>query len=150
MKKERSCNVRVVHKVSHRTRLKVDKKHRQPENLHRMKRQVEKAEGVQHVEVNERTGSLIVHHHEGAHIPGHLNNAISELVCECVEVAIECVEPELGPLAMIISKLLPVAEKANPNIDKLILPVGLIALGFVGGFHAKVVIAKLPKLLPFV
>lgn len=155
MTKKKSCVVHVAHRVSHRTRFKVDKRHRTPQNLGRIKEALERAHGVDQVHVNEKTGSVTVQHGTGAEVSGRCHEILSELMCECVEVAVEAVEPELGPFAAIFTKLLPMASHSAKNgtgEKSMITPVSLIALGFFGGLHFRALIVKLPlaEFLPFV
>jgi hypothetical protein len=56
----------VVHTGPHRIRLRLDRDHRRPEQLSQLRHALRGQPGVRDVEVNETTGSVLIHHAPGA------------------------------------------------------------------------------------
>ncbi len=66
MTKKLTVNSRgVTHHSENRTRLRLPKNQREKHKLNNVKKRLEKVPGVQAVEVNERTGSILVHSRTG-------------------------------------------------------------------------------------
>ncbi len=78
-------------KTHGRIRMRLDKDHRSPEDIARLKAQLEQDERVKEVVVNERTGSVTVKHHTGHDGHDILHKALQEAEL-ITEVALE-VEP---------------------------------------------------------
>lgn len=80
-------------KTTGRIRMRLDRQHRSPDNLARLKTQLEQDERVSEVVINERTGSVTVKHAHGHDGHGLLAKALKE--AELVtEVALEIEPPE--------------------------------------------------------
>lgn len=142
MNKQKSCTIHIAHQVSHRTRFKVDKKHRTPQNLAKIKHTLESTDGVDQVHINQQTGSVTVHHGTDPEVSTKCHKVLSELMCECVEVAVEAMEPELGPFALILAKVLPSAAESGKG--SMVMPIALLAIGIFGGFQIRALLPKLP------
>ncbi len=79
----------VAHHLPHRTRLRVPKEHRTKGQLENMADALRKAPGVQSVDVNHRTGSILVHHHEHPSIFNTFEKTIEESSGELFEALVE-------------------------------------------------------------
>lgn len=79
----------VAHHLPHRTRLRVPKEHRTKGKLENMADALRKAPGVQSVDVNHRTGSILVHHHEHPSILNTFEKTIEESSGELLEALVE-------------------------------------------------------------
>jgi copper chaperone CopZ len=85
----------VVHCTERRTRLRVPRKHRKPEELKEAKHAIQKVPGVESVEINPKTGSILVQHEPvpgiigdiGAAIEAHLPELMAALLLPEVEGA---------------------------------------------------------------
>jgi copper chaperone CopZ len=127
----------VAHHSAHRTRLRLPKLHRQKHKLNAVKKRLEKVPGVREVEVNERTGSILVHHDEAKE--GALESfgsAIEEVALEAFEALLD-LEGETVPGLSIISNTL--KERLSGLDTRVASATGnwfdlktLVPLGFVG------------------
>lgn len=59
-------SLQLVHRLPHRTRIRVPRSHRTPEIMRAVRESLLSVPGVQRVEVNTTTGSLLLHHGGGA------------------------------------------------------------------------------------
>jgi copper chaperone CopZ len=130
----------VKHHMPHRTRIKVPRNHRDSHKLNAVKKELENVPGVQNVEVNFRTGSVVVHHDERADslilIGSAIENICEELFSEIL--AVEEIEfPGLSVVAQVIHKVLSkadlkVAEGTQNVLDlKMIVPLLFFGAGIV-------------------
>lgn len=148
----RKCAVELAHKLDHRTRFRVSKKHRSDGNIDRMKTAMEETPGVTGVSVNYNTGSILVHHDEETHVSEAVSSALQSIFCECAELALEELAPGAVPLWEVGQRLLP---KQGIFRSDLVVPVGLVVIGFYSGWQASALVkgftwARLRSLLFFV
>ena len=76
----------VVHRTKHRTRLRVPKKYRKQAELHQLKTNIEQIPGVQSVEVNDQTGSVLIHHEETEGLFEQIGEALQESAPELLSL----------------------------------------------------------------
>ena len=67
----------LVHHLPHRTRFRVSHRHRDEGAVRRIRDSVMSVAGVKSVEVNERTGSVLVHHEERAAVVDNVSEALT-------------------------------------------------------------------------
>jgi hypothetical protein len=73
--------IRLVHRTPARFRLRVPAAQRTPEHLEQLRQQLQSTPGVRRAEINRETGSILVHHDEGAVVEDLLEKAgLSEQV----------------------------------------------------------------------
>lgn len=129
----------VAHHVAHRTRLRVPKSHRTPHKMDKAADALRKTPGVNHVEVNHRTGSILVHHDEHPGILESVEKTLEESSTELLEALVEGGNPEVLGLAVgfhLISNLFSSADqkvsKATNNLvdAKTIAPLAFLVAGF--------------------
>lgn len=130
----------VTHHLPHRTRLRVPREHRDPETLKKLHTKLKKTEGVSDVEINPRTGSVLIHHDEDPAILNNVGNAIDEVAGELFEaiLAAEGIEiPGLSIFAHVIRERLSdmdnrLAVATNNVIDlKMLVPVAFFGAGII-------------------
>src|SRR5579883_3531902 len=87
----------LAHHLPHRTRYRVAKGHRGEASVKRIRDSVLAVPGVNSVEVNERTGSVLVHHEERSGILESLSVALSgigeDIFEEIIDTSIEEIVP---------------------------------------------------------
>ena len=69
----------MAHHLPHRTRLRVPDVHRGKKTMRQLNESLLKVPGVKSVKVNERTGSIVVHHDEDHRMLEAMGEAISNL-----------------------------------------------------------------------
>ncbi|HEY9678761.1 MAG TPA: cation transporter [Drouetiella sp.] len=130
----------VKHHLPHRTRIKVPNDHRDPGKMDAVKNQLQALPGVQAVEVNHRTGSVVVHHDERSDTLELMGTAIESICDELFEeiLAVEEIEfPGLSVVAQVIRNFLSkadikVAEGTQNVVDlKMIVPLLFFGAGVV-------------------
>jgi hypothetical protein len=130
----------VKHHLPHRTRIKLPRGHRDAETITKIQRSIEKASGVKSVEVNARTGSVLIHHQEDPEILSNVGNAIDEVASELFEaiLAAEGIEiPGLSIFAHVIRESLSkldnrLAVATSNLIDlKMLLPLAFFGAGVI-------------------
>jgi hypothetical protein len=128
----------IAHHLPHRTRLRLPKGHRDPATLKRVHEKLKKTAGVSHVEINERTGSVVIHHDEDPVILENVSNALEDVCEELFEavLAAEGIEiPGLSIVAHIIRESLAhvdnrLAAATNNVIDlKMLVPIAFFGAG---------------------
>src|SRR5437016_5420740 len=92
----------VVHQSKHRTRLRVPKTYRHGEHMHHVRKRIEDVPGVRSVEVNQETGSLLIHHDERPNL------------LEDITLVLEESAPEL-----LACMLLPGAEEGEIGLEMI-------------------------------
>ncbi len=130
----------VKHHLPHRTRLKVPRHHRDEETLNAVKNQLEDIPGVKSVQVNIRTGSVVVDHDERDDTVELMGEAIQNIAEDLFNelLLVEEVElPGLSIVAHLIRKSLAkadnkVAEETSNVIElKIIVPLLFFGAGVV-------------------
>src|SRR5579883_1353009 len=97
--------VGVVHKTARRTRLRVPRKYRRAHELQRVSRAIEVVPGVQSVEINPQTGSMLVKHEAKHDILFDIGAAIGEVAPDLLAALVApCFAEEAE--ASLVSKLL--------------------------------------------
>lgn len=126
----------VSHHLPHRTRLRVSKHKRKSRSLKQVQDKLAKVPGVSGVEVNERTGSILVHHEEDNNVLELLGTALEEVAGDLFETSLEVEEAEVPGLSIIahaVKKQMglldtSVATATGNMIDlKTVVPLGLLA-----------------------
>lgn len=130
----------VRHHLPHRTRIKVPRHHRSKHTMEAVKKQLEYVPGVKHVEVNHRTGSVVVHHDERSDTLELMGTAIENIAEDLFHelLAVEEVEfPGLSVIAQLIRNTLSkadsrVALETRNMVDlKMIVPLLFFGAGIV-------------------
>jgi copper chaperone CopZ len=144
----------VTHHSANRTRLRLPKHHRQKHKLSTVKKRLEKVPGVKEVEINERTGSILVHHEDASENSlENIGNAIEEVAMEAFEALLD-IEEESVPGLSILSHLLKknlseadtkVASATNNMFDlKTLVPLGFLGLALFKLAKDKALLAEVP------
>jgi hypothetical protein len=128
----------VAHHLPHRTRLRLAKHHRKAKTLAAVQARLKKVPGVKDVEINERTGSVLVHHEENHNVLELMGTALEEVATDLFEAVLEVEEAEVPGLSIAahmlksrFSKLDTSLANATSNaVDlKAIVPLALLGLG---------------------
>jgi hypothetical protein len=130
----------LAHHLPHRTRYRVSSRHRNEKAVHRIRDSVLSVAGVKSVEINDRTGSVLVHHDETPGILDALAGALDavgeDLFDEIIESGINEVIPGGSVFAHLIRQRIGradslVAELTNNLLDlKMLLPICFLGAGF--------------------
>ena len=109
----------VVHRSKHRTRLRVPRRYRKSTNLHEVKSELEKIPGIQSVEVNEETGSVLIHHDETPQLLDKVSQALDEAAPELLACMLmpgaEELEVGIGVVSKLFQSLFASPEHAVPG-----------------------------------
>ena len=129
----------LAHHLPHRTRYRVARKHRDEASVRRIRDSVLAVPGVKSVEVNDRTGSVLVHHEERSGILDSLSAALGGVGEDIFEEIIDTGLDEIVPGGSIIAHLIKqrvgsanssVAQLTNNMVDlKMLLPMGFLTAG---------------------
>jgi copper chaperone CopZ len=134
----------------------VPKSHRHGRSLAKVKDSLKKVPGVKDVEVNERTGSILVHHDEGANTLESIGAALQEVASELFDVLLEVEEDEIPGLSSIGKLVKSQVEKADTKIAratdnwvdlKMVVPIGFLVAGITKAIQDGALLAEIP---PFV
>ncbi len=143
----------VTHHVPHRTRYRLASHHRNEETVNRLHESLKKVPGVNKVEFNDRTGSLLVHHDEISGMVTKLDGVCNEIATDLFEelVGEEMIMfPEVSLLAQLIGKRFSrinqyLARRTQNYIDlKMLLPLLLAAAGFYQLSKEKGLLSQVP------
>src|SRR5581483_8460965 len=106
-KSPKSANplVRIRHQVPGRTRIKLHKRHKK-EHARLVREKLLSVPGVERVDYNERTGSMIVHHHDHPEMSGTITATAGELANTLVGLVAEAEQAELAGLLLLAGMLL--------------------------------------------
>jgi hypothetical protein len=128
----------VLHHLPSRTRYRIARRHRTEEMVAQIRDQVATVPGVKAVEVNERTGSVFVHHEERADILNAIGGALSAVADDLFEEGLEA-EIEPVPGLSLLAKVLKsragkfdelLSEKTDNLIDfKMLVPMLFLGAG---------------------
>jgi hypothetical protein len=128
----------VAHHLAHRTRFRIPKQHRAPQHMERVATALRKAPGVRHVEVNHRTGSILVHHDEHPDILQTVEKTLEESSGELLEALVEGGSPQILGLTLglhLLGNLFSsaddkLADATGSAVDlRTIAPIAFLALG---------------------
>jgi hypothetical protein len=129
--------VQVEHRLPHRTRIRMPKVHRTPGKMEKMGERLRKIEGVQGVEVDHRTGSILLKHNND---PGIIERLMVSLE-EAGDLFLSVVIDEEGPNSEISKVSLFLKETlgtANSNVSRstrgfidlrMMVPLGFLGAG---------------------
>ena len=129
----------VTHHVPHRTRYKLASHHRNDEIVNQLHKSLNKVTGVNKIEYNDRTGSLLVHHDEIPGIVNTLGSVFDEIAFDLFEeIANEeiAIAPGTSLFAYLIGKRFAgvnnyLAHKTSNYFDlKMLLPLLFLGAGF--------------------
>lgn len=126
----------IKHHLPHRTRIKLPDGHRNAATLKLVEDSVKNLPGVKSVDVNHRTGSLLIHHDERSDILPAVNTAVEEVAGEIFEALLEMegvAIPGLPILAHLLGKGLGSINTSFSDVTrnlvdlKVVLPAGFLA-----------------------
>jgi hypothetical protein len=130
----------VAHHLPHRTRLRLPRGHRDAATIAKVHKTISETAGVSAVEINARTGSVLIHHDEDPEVLNKVGDALEEVAGELFEaiLAAEGIElPGLSIIAHVIRESMShvdnrLAVATNNLIDlKMLVPVGFFAAGVI-------------------
>jgi copper chaperone CopZ len=130
----------VKHHLPHRTRLKMPTEHRDPHTLNKVKESLKKVPGVKDVQVNERTGSVLVEHDERDDMLESVGEALNDVAGELFEAVLEASEIEVPGLSIFAHLIRTNLSKADTDVAvatnnlldlKMLVPMILLGAGFV-------------------
>ncbi len=130
----------VAHHLPHRTRLRLPRGHRDAATIAKLHKTISDTKGVQSVEINSRTGSVLIHHDEDPEVLNKVGDALEEVAGELFEAILEAegVEiPGLSIIAHVIRESLShvdnhLANATNNLIDlKMLVPVSFFGAGVI-------------------
>ena len=149
----------LAHHLPHRTRYRVGKKHRNETSVKRIRDSVMAVPGVKSVEVNDRTGSVLVHHEERSGMLDALSAALGGVGEDIFEELIETSIEEIVPGGSIIAHLIKqrvgsvnasVAGLTNNVVDlKMLLPMGFLTAGIIQASRNRNWFAQVPAWVLF-
>ena len=135
MPRTEHSSVKVVHRLPHRTRIKMPKVHRTPAKMEKMGERLRQIEGVKGVEVDHRTGSILLKHNED---PGIIESLMLSLE-DAGDLFLSVMMEEEGPeseLSVVSKFLKETLGSANANVSRstrgFIDLRMLVPLGFLG------------------
>jgi len=143
----------VAHHSATRTRFRVPKAHRHGKTLTKVKDRLKKVPGVKDVEVNERTGSILVHHDERENTIESLGEAVQEVCSELFDVFMAIEEEEIPGLSSVGRLVKSQVERADTKIAKAtdnwvdlktIVPLGFLGAGIYKAIIDGALIAEVP------
>ncbi|MBS1993143.1 MAG: hypothetical protein JSS86_20300 [Cyanobacteria bacterium SZAS LIN-2] len=108
--------VKVVHRLPHRTRIRMPKVHRTPGKMEKMGDRLSKIEGVKGVSVDHRTGSILLEHHEDPSFIEGLMASLEEAGDLFLSVMMEDSGPE-SELSIVSRFLKDTLGSANANVS---------------------------------
>lgn len=136
-----SSAVKVVHALPHRTRLRVPTQHRTPEGMARLKKAMEGTAGVRSVEINPKTGSVLLNHDTQPGILEKVGVALEETpgLMHLLMPEADELEAEISGLSKIADAVEQALFKADSKFSratenvidlKMLIPVLLAFAGF--------------------
>lgn len=145
----------VSHHLPHRTRIRVPRRHRQTATLNKIQKRLIKVPGVQSVEVNERTGSVLVHHDTQENTLELINSAVAEVAAEIFEIAAEAEAPGFSTLAGLLRTRVhslnsSVAQATDQKVDlRSAVPIFLLGASLVRFIQEKSWWGEVPAFVLF-
>ncbi len=126
----------VKHHLPDRTRLKVSKKFRSERRLNDINRALRKIDTVKEVDINHKTGSILIKHAEDSRILGKIEQALNDVAAEVlVELTREPEGEDVSILAELIGNALGranygVSRYTGNNVDlRMLVPLAFLGLG---------------------
>jgi hypothetical protein len=149
----------VSHHLPHRTRYRLPKRSRTKEVAQKIRDKVSKVPGVNDVEVNERTGSVLISHDEKPNIlpdiHGAMDSVAFDLFEEVLEEEGEMLIPGFSIFAHMVKKRAKhfdetLAKKTNNYLDlKSLVPLAFLGAGLLRATKSKNVVGHVPALVLF-
>ncbi len=125
--------------MPHRTRYRLARKYRDPDTVNRIRRSIAAVPGVKDVEINDRTGSILVHHDEKPamleSLAGAFEDVAADIFQEITTAEIDEILPGASVLGYVIKKRFSdldnkLASASNNVLDlKMLLPIGFLLAG---------------------
>ena len=134
MTRSQHSAVKVVHRLPHRTRIRMPAVHRTPGKMEKMGDRLRQIDGVKDVQVDHRTGSILLKHSED---PGIIESLMVSLE-EAGDLFLSVMMEEEGPeseLSMVSKFLKDTLGTANANVSRstrgfidlrMIVPIGFL------------------------
>lgn len=129
----------VTHHLPHRTRYRLSSKYRDTDTVNRLRRSIATVPGVKDVEINDRTGSILVHHEERPGMLDSLAVAFEDVAGDIFQEITTAEINEVLPGASILGYLIKrrfsaldskLSDASNNMIDlKMLLPIGFLLAG---------------------
>jgi copper chaperone CopZ len=129
----------VAHHLPHRTRYRLAKKYRDTDTVNRIRKSISDVPGVQNVDINGQTGSILVHHEENPcmleALAGAFEDVAGDIFQEITTAEIEGLIPGASIIGYVIKKRFSdwnshVSGVSNNVIDlKMLLPIGFLLAG---------------------
>lgn len=129
----------LAHHLAHRTRYRISVKHRGDEAVERIRRALMSLPGVKSVDVNQRTGSVLVHHEERPAMLESIGSSLERLGNDIFEEVIDSELDGIMPGASLVGHLIRknvtdldsfVADQTNNLFDlKMLLPLAFLGAG---------------------
>jgi Heavy metal associated domain 2 len=149
----------VSHHLPHRTRYRLPKRSRTKEVAQKIRDKVSSVPGVKDVEVNERTGSVLISHDEKPNILPEIHGAMDSVALDLFEEVLEeegeTFIPGFSVIAHMIRKRVKsadvaIAEKTKNYLDlKSLVPLVFLGAGILRASKSKNVVGHVPALVLF-
>lgn len=148
----------ITHHVPHRTRYRLASHHRNDEMIDRVKNSLAKVPGINKIEYNQRTGSLLVHHDEIPGVLGRLGTLFGEIATDLFEELAEeeiAVVPGISLFADMIGRRFAlidqyVARRTNNYVDlKMVLPLVFATAGLLKFSREEKLFSQVPAYVFF-
>ena len=138
-KKSPARSQMIAHHLPHRTRIRLPRSHRDPATMKRMTESLSKVTSIKDVQINDRTGSMVVYHEEDTEILEHIDGALGDVAGEVLEAILQAEEiefPGLSIIGVLISSFMgkadnKIASATNNVVDlKMLMPLAFLGAGF--------------------
>jgi hypothetical protein len=139
MVKKSSAESKVIaHHLPHRTRIKLPRSHRDPVTVQKMTDSISRLSSVKDVQINDRTGSIVVYHEEDTQVLEHINGALSEVAGEVLEAILEAEGAEFPALSLVGTLISSFMGKADDKLSdathnvvdlKVMMPLAFLGAG---------------------
>jgi hypothetical protein len=148
----------IAHHLPHRTRLKLPHQHRDKQTIQRVHDSIKKIPGVSSIQVNDRTGSVVVHHEPSEGILQSIGEALEGVSDELFDAMLEAggIEfPGLSIMGHLIKNSMSkvdnhVAEATGNLLDlKMLLPIGFLAAALYKAFKTEGWFTQVPTYVLF-
>jgi len=149
----------VSHHLPHRTRYRLPKRSRTKEVAQKIREKVSKVSGVKDVEINEKTGSVLINHDETPGILPEIHDAMDSVALDLFEEVLEeegeLLFPGFSIFAHMIKKRAKtvdaaISAKTNNYLDlKSLVPLVFLGAGILRATKSKNVVGHVPALVLF-
>ncbi len=102
-----------THHLPHRTRYRLARRHRDPATFKQIQNSITALPGVKNVELNERTGSVLIHHEEEPNILSLLGKTLDGIAIDL------CVEALAGEEMLVVSGVPVVANAIKSRLANI-------------------------------